>query len=194
MQPMLVVGAHGAQFIKDWLTGTIAERIARKGDRPVLVVKRPVRGPYRRVLVATDFSDQSRQALEFSLRLAPRAKMHILHAYQGIEGQLWRGGFSKAEILRYRHEIAQKSRAQMKNFIRSLAPDRKPVVHLRYGRAPHIITGVARRLRPDLVSVGSAGRTGLPYVLLGSVAEHVLREAACDVLVARSNSSGFKLP
>ena len=50
----------------------------------MLVVKRPVRGPYRRVLVATDFSDQSGQALEFSLRLAPGAKVHILHAYQGI--------------------------------------------------------------------------------------------------------------
>jgi hypothetical protein len=54
---LILVGAHGAQFIKDLLFGTTAEKVVRKGDRPVLVVKRPTRGPYRRVLAATDFSD-----------------------------------------------------------------------------------------------------------------------------------------
>ncbi|MGH7874813.1 MAG: universal stress protein [Candidatus Binatia bacterium] len=192
---MIVVGAHGAQFIKDLLVGTTAEKVVRKGDRPVLVVKRPVHGPYRRVLVAMDFSEQSRKALELGLRLAPGAKFHLLHAYQGVEGQLWRVDFPKSDILRYRRETARRSREQMKDFIRRMGFDAKSMVRLlRYGRAPHVITRAARRLRPDLVCVGSAGRTGLPYILLGSVAEHVLREASCDVLVVRSGTLRFELP
>jgi nucleotide-binding universal stress UspA family protein len=192
---IILVGAHGAQFIKDLLFGTTAEKVVRKGNRSVLVVKRPARGPYRRVLAATDFSEQSRQALKLALRLAPGAKFHLLHAYQGIEGQLWRAGIAKSEILRYRHQLTRQSREQMKVFIRHTGLGDKSIIGLvRYGRAPHVITGVARHLRPDLVCVGSVGRTGLPYILLGSVAEHVLREVSCDVLVARSGSIRFELP
>ena len=186
---IILVGAHGEQFINKLLFGRTAERIVRRGDRPVLVVKRRVRGPYRTVLVPTDFSDQSGQALELAMRVAPSAKYLVLHAYQGIEQQLWRSDFPKRDILRYRREAAKKSREQLKHFIHPRGLDNRFFVRLvRYGRAPQVISSVARRLRPDLVAVGSAGRTGLPYVLLGSVAEHVLREVSCDVLVARSRS------
>ena len=125
---IIVVGAHGAQFIKDLLVGTTAEKVVRKGDRPVLVVKRPVHGPYRRVLVAMDFSEQSRKALELGLRLAPGAKFHLLHAYQGVEEQLWRVDFPKSDILRYRRETARRSREQMKDFIRRMGFDAKSIV------------------------------------------------------------------
>jgi len=65
---------------------------------------------------------------------------------------------------------------------------------LKHGRAPHVITKTTKRLRADLVAVGTTGRTGLPYILLGSVAEHVLRETRCDVLVARAEDVRFELP
>lgn len=192
---LILVGAHGAQFIKDLLVGTTMEKIVRKGDRPVLAVKRPVRAPYHRVLVATDFSDPSRQALRLGLRLAPGAKIYLLHAYQGLEGQLWRADMTKSQILRYRHRVAQQSREQMKDFIRRMDLNGRSIVRLlRYGRAPHVITAAAQRLRPELVCVGSVGRTGVPQILLGSVAEHVLREVSCDILVARSGSLSFELP
>lgn len=186
---IILVGAHGEQFINKLLFGRTAERIVRRGDRPVLVVKQRVRGPYRTVLVPTDFSDQSGQALELAMRVAPSAKYLVLHAYQGIEQQLWRSDFPKRDILRYRREAAKKSREQLKHFIHQRDLDNRLFVRLvRYGRVPQVISSVARRLSPDLIAVGSAGRTGLPYVLLGSVAEHVLREVSCDVLVARSRS------
>ena len=192
---LILVGAHGAQFIKDLLVGTTMEKIVRKGDRPVLAVKRPVRAPYHRVLVATDFSDPSRQALRLGLRLAPGARIYLLHAYQGLEGQLWRADMTKSQILRYRQRVAQQSREQMKDFIRRMDLNGRLIVRLlRYGRAPHVITAAAQRLRPELVCVGSVGRTGLPQILLGSVAEHVLREVSCDILVARSGSLTFELP
>jgi nucleotide-binding universal stress UspA family protein len=83
----------------------------------------------------------------------------------------------------------------MKDFIRRMDLNGRSIVRLlRYGRAPHVITAAAQRLRPELICVGSVGRTGLPQILLGSVAEHVLREVSCDILVARSGSLTFELP
>ena len=104
--------AHGAQFIKDLLLGPTVKKIVRKGDRPVSVVKWSVRIAYRRILVATDFSDQSGQALKLAIRVAPRARYHLLHAYQGGEEQLSRAGITKPEILHYRHQLARESREQ----------------------------------------------------------------------------------
>ena len=184
---IILVGAHGERSINKLLFGTTAEKTVRRGDRPVIVVKRRVHAPYRTVLVPTDFSEQSGQALELAMRVAPSAKYLLLHAYHGIEQQLWRSDFRKSAILRYRRELAKQSGEQMKHFIRQRGVDDQSLVRLlRYGRAPQVISSVTRRLRPDLVAVGSAGRTGLSHVLLGSVAEHVLREASCDVLVAQS--------
>jgi nucleotide-binding universal stress UspA family protein len=184
---IILVGAHGAQFVKDLLFGTTAEKIVRSGDCPVWIVKRPVRGRYRRVLVATDFSEQSGRALTLAMRIAPGAKCHLLHVYQGFEEQLWRAGVPKAKILRYRHQLALQSREQMKVFMDRLGLSARSVIRLlRYGRARHVIVETVRRLRPDLVCLGSEGKTGLPYIFLGSVAESALREVSCDVLVARS--------
>src|SRR4030066_2328266 len=74
--------SHGRGELKDWLLGTTAERVVRKGDRPVLVVKRPPEGPYRHVLVAVDFSDTSHRALALAAHLAPGAHLTLLHAYE----------------------------------------------------------------------------------------------------------------
>ena len=192
---LIVLGAHGADFIKDLFLGTTAEKIVRKGDRPVLVVKRALQGPYRQVLIPVDFSEHSRQAVELALRLAPRAEFYILHAYQGSAGQLWRADFTKSKIMRYRRQLAKERRKEMEQFLGRVDYGGKRIKRLlRHGRASHVIAGVARRLRADLVSVGTVGRTGLPYILLGSVAEHVLREVSCDVLVVRPGPSCFERP
>ena len=45
-----------------------------------------------------------------------------------------------------------------------------------------------------MVAIGTRGLTGLPYVLLGSVAEHVLREKGCNVLAVRPDAFRFELP
>jgi nucleotide-binding universal stress UspA family protein len=192
---IVVLGAHGEHFLKDLLLGTTAEKVVRKGDCPVLVVKRAAHGPYRRVLAAVDFSEDSRQALALALRLAPRAKFYIVHAFQGPERQLWRADVTKARIARHRRQLAKERRQEMEEFLGRMKGGDKPMRRLLgYGRASHVITAFARRLRADLVSVGTMGRTGLPYILLGSVAEHVIREASCDVLAVRSGPSRFQLP
>ena len=122
--------------------------------------------------------------MKLAFRLAPTAEFHFRHAYQGFEGQLWRGDFTSSEIKNYRYELAKEKREEMKVFLRGIDCDGKPVGHLlRYGRASQVITGVARP---------AARRSGVRWY--GSVAEHVLRESRCDVLIVRSGSSRFELP
>ncbi len=56
------------------------------------------------------------------------------------------------------------------------------------------IPAAAKARRADLVAVGTSGLSGLRYVLLGSVAEHVLREAPADVLAVPPPVRTFELP
>ncbi len=192
---LIVAGAHGANVVADLFLRTTAGKIVRKGDRPVLVVKRTTRGPYRRVLVPVDFSHNSRQALELALRLAPGAEFHVLHAYQGLERQLWRTDVRPSKIMRYRQQLAKKTRQEMDGFLSNVDCGGKRISRgIWYGQAPHMITLVAQRLEADLVVVGTAGRTGLRYILLGSVAEHVMREVSSDVLVVPSVRSCIEIP
>ncbi|MGE0682082.1 MAG: universal stress protein [Candidatus Binatia bacterium] len=192
---LIIVGAHGAHFIKDVFFGTTAQKIVRKGDRPVLVVKQTPQGSYRRVLVTVDFSEDSRLALELALQLAPRAEVHILHVYHGFEDQLRRGGATASELMRSRRQWVQSARQELETFLREVnCRDRSVSRILKYGRAPDVIVKTAKRLRADLIAVGTTGRSGLPYILLGSVAEHVLREVKSDVLVTRSGPVHFELP
>ena len=104
-------------------------------------------------------------------------------------------GITASGIMRYRAQVARQARHEMEEFMRTIHRGRKPIRReVCSGRPGREITTVARRLRADLVAVGTAGRTGIPYILLGSVAEHVMREAPCDVLVTRSRSLPFELP
>ena len=63
-----------------------------------------------------------------------------------------------------------------------------------FGYPPAIIRKVAEKSQVDLAMVGAHGRTSLRHVLLGSTAEHALRELECDVLVVRSGERSFELP
>jgi nucleotide-binding universal stress UspA family protein len=192
---LTIVGAHGAQFLKDLFFGTTAEKIVRKGACPVLVARQTTQEPYRRIVVAVDFSSDSRAALKLALQVAPQAKYHVLYVYQGFEGQLRRGGLAETEIARHRKQWTKHAQQELETFLRDIDCHGRFVKRIvKEGRPAYVIPKTARRLRADLVAVGTTGRTGLPYLLLGSVAEHVLREVKCDVLVVRSGPIHFELP
>jgi universal stress protein E len=184
---LIVAGDHGVNLLADLIRPGTAERLVRQGDRPVLVVKRTARGPYRRVLVPVDFSEHSRGVLEYARWLAPDAEFHVLHAYEGIERQLWRTDLRKSEIMRYQRESAKHAGQAMKAFLDRIdGKSNKLRPEIGFGRAPHVTSMVSNRLCPDLVVIGNNGRRGLPHLLLGSVTQHVMREVQCDVLVVPS--------
>jgi nucleotide-binding universal stress UspA family protein len=193
---LIVLGAHGGGFLRELLFGTTAERVIRKGDRPVLVVKRASVRPYRHVLVAVDFSETSRRALVAAAQLAPHARFQLLHAYEvSYEARLRAAGAREAEIRRLHDHYRDKARAQLEELIEASGLDRARVsASLRRGHPAAVIRRALAVDRVDLVAIGTHGLAGLRYILLGSVAEHVLREAPSDVLVVRPTRLDFALP
>lgn len=193
---LIVIGAHGNHSFKDYLIGTTAEKLARKAGIPLLVVKQPPQKPYRRMLVATDFSTASYQAMETALSIAPQASVEIVHVY-GFwgEGRLSMAGANREELELYRQQARNSSIALLHEWMEGFDLNGRHVEqHLLQGHPASVIARLAAERQADLVVMGTSGRSGLPYILLGSVAEQALRTIPCDTLVARPSGFRFELP
>jgi nucleotide-binding universal stress UspA family protein len=182
---LIVIGAHGQHLLRDNLLGTTAENLIRKAGIPVLVVKQPVHANYRRVLVPTDFSDESRKALLAAGTLAPAASIDLLHVY-GIEGEeqlgMARAGEEASKRFRQRTEIW--AMTSMDEWQRGINLGQHSVEqHVRKGYAPSAIAQFAKERRHDLVAMGAHGSAGHSHLLLGSVTESALRTVHSDILI-----------
>ncbi len=144
----------------------------------------------RRILVPVDFSPSSRAALEFAGYLADRtgASVDVLHvweppAYVGADSL---GMFPAAPAQplwdRTRGEVMR----EMEHFLGRRDP-KAPAISARVeaGEPSDTILHVAKESGADLIVMGTHGRTGLSRLLIGSVAEAVLRRSSCPVLTIR---------
>lgn len=182
----LIVVAHERRSLRGRLFGTLSEQLARQGRMPVLVVNRKPEGPYRKVMVAVDFSESSGAAMEQALRLNGGAELKVLHIYDTSYALVLRQATGKAEdIVRYEH--AQRDEAEEK-LTRFLEPWHRFDVALspllNSGDPIREVVRVATRCGADLLVVGQHGFLNTAHSLLGSVSEAALRNARCDVLVA----------
>lgn len=178
---LIVVGRHGHRTFAGALIGSTANHVFRKGDVPILIVSGAPDGAYRRPMVAVDLSDTSRRALELALRVIdPQAEpIEIVHSWSVAAGgdPEERHGTALARFLAEFGDAAARWH-----------------VIVRQGDARAVILAEAARRRTDLLVLGTRGRSGLAHILVGSVAEAVVRAAPCDVLVARAAQREFRLP
>lgn len=193
---LIVVAAHGKHALRNLFIGTTTERVVRKGEFPVLVVKKNPRTPYRRVVVPTDFSDAAGQALSTAMNLFPDAQIDLLHVYT-----LWGEGYQTSAPIRdsqqshYQREMRSRASSAMAAWLRHFGLDDQRIrQHIRHGRPGTLIPKVAKELAADLVAMGTTGCSGLSCVLLGSVAEHALWQVPCDLLTVRPTGFRFELP
>lgn len=137
--------------------------------------------PKKKVVVPIDFSDQSFEALTTALELVDDPShvlvVHVLQELSPMEpGEMWRTVDHESRI---RHTMQALRERLAKDGHESVSTD---VV---LGDAGHEITGLAERADADLIVLTSHGRTGIKRLLIGSVAERVIRLAHCPVLVLR---------
>jgi universal stress protein A len=154
-----------------------------------------------RVLVPTDFSPSSRAALEYATFLARelRAELSVLHVWEppGYVGPdtlaLLPIAAAQQDWDRTRADVVR----QVEQFLGTI-PARPGHVSVRVeaGEPSDTILQIAKELGADLIVMGTHGRTGLSRLLIGSVAEAVLRRSACPVLTIRvhSNTSRDSVP
>lgn len=182
---LLLLGAHGQSPLRDFILGTTAERLLRRVDVPVLVVRRAPAGGWRRVLVPLDLTGDGLPALELALRVAPGAEVTPLHVYDvPFEGKLRLAGVDDDE-LRAHAERTQREAAQALAGLVGRCADAARLAPplVQRGDAAARILETARGDDSDLVVIGPHAHGALDR-LLGSVARHVLADVECDVLVA----------
>jgi nucleotide-binding universal stress UspA family protein len=183
---LLVLGAHGCHPIRALALGTTSQRLLSKVRQPVLVVKRKAERPYQRVLVATDFSPNSRQGLQYGQIVAPQALIYLVHVFEPLfERKMISAGASDEVVEEYRIEAHREAEAEMTRFIDEVGADCRKLVRLvEHGHAPGKLPEIAHKWAPDLIIVGKHGRSRVEEFLLGSVTLHILAQSRCDVLVA----------
>lgn len=135
---------------------------------------------FRNILFLTDFSLCSDSALPYARAIADRysATVHVVHVV-GKERMIGPLRIPYADV----EAESQAARLAMDNLTRSEAF--KGVLCTQYveqGQVLEVVCKLVSRLRTDLIILGTHGRRGLKYVVLGSLAEQVFRHAACPVL------------
>ncbi len=183
---LLVLGARGTDFIRQWLLGATAERLLRKVRRPILAVKQPPREQYRKVLVPIDFSAWSLGAVRLARAVAPTAELTLMHAFElPYEGKLRHAFVDEDVILGHRIAARQDATSRFRQFAADAGISgsawRTAVIH---GDASLRVLEQEEELGADLIVLGKHGAGMTEELLLGSVTKHVLAHARCDVLTA----------
>jgi universal stress protein A len=143
---------------------------------------------FRRILHATDFSKASRPALAKAIALARqnRTPLLIAHALPPLVVTVGEGFVSPGTYDVIDRSARQHASKQFKARVgRAKRAGVRATALLLDGTPQEQIPRAARRVHADLIVIGTHGRSGLSKVLLGSVAERVVRFAPCPVLTVR---------
>ncbi|AHY48229.1 Universal stress protein family (plasmid) [Rubrobacter radiotolerans] len=147
---------------------------------------KPEKTELRRILLATDGSEDARLATVAAVDLANRsgAKLHLVHVFEFIPPREF-----VSLALRVRSPFASQKEGERTieeavSLVREVG-GRVQEAHLRMGSPPDGVLSVAGKIGADLIVIGSRGLGGVKRLLMGSVSERVVQHASCPVLVLR---------
>ena len=187
---LLVLGAHSTVDAYRNMGYTAAAAI-RKATAPVLAVHRSGGGPFRRILIATDFSETSRLALAHGMRLADidGASVEILHVYSDPWGHGAEPEWHRQSLPDFANQYAERVCETSRNWAAATLHE-FPSVRVEHFALRHNSTGEgiverAAAINADLIAIGTKGSTNLRYIFLGSTAERILRGVPCSVLAVK---------
>jgi universal stress protein E len=182
---LIVMGAHRKQFLRDIFVGTTVERVIRTGPCPVLMANGEAETPYRTALAAVDMSEPSAHAIRTgtSLGLLNGAKLTLIHAFLPLAKGKMSFAVSKDRLEEYVLSERRRAADEMSAFLATNAmPEHQRSMIIEEGTPVQVISSVVQRLHPDLLVIGTRGRSGIANALLGSVTEEVLRSLDLDIL------------
>lgn len=183
---LLVIGPARYNSFGDYFMGTAVDYVLRNTTRPVLIVKKRVRGAFDQIVAGTDFSAGSAHAIIEAAKLFPEAKIHITHAWHVPFEGFQRDGY-----------VADETEAEHANalaaFVNTLM-EREPGL-------PEITSGLIRggpfdavrdgleRYPDALVVLGSHGASGFKEATIGSNTGDILRFVDADMLVVNTKAA-----
>jgi nucleotide-binding universal stress UspA family protein len=198
---LIVLSTRGHTGLKRVLLGSTAERVVRFASRPVLVVRRRGRNGraaartaaelhIRKILAPVDFSECSMAGAMYAAFLGKAfgAKLCLLHVVQPpapILVDRVSVDLSSIDSLNLKNARLDMEAFGKLDFLRDI----KCAMEVRTGYPVDQICSETKQNDVDLVVISTHGRTGFNRMLLGSVAEHVVRYAECPVMVVPSPPS-----
>ncbi len=191
---LIVIGTQGRGPVARMILGSVADRVLSEATCPVIVTKAPKgtvkhprskRKPLARILFPTDFSDTARKALDRAIALTEDmdAELHVVHVVDDtlisthVEQE-------RAVILK---DLRRHALDQMRNEMPAeLLQNFETIAAVKRGDPGKQIAAYAETHGCDMIVMGSHGRTGVGRLLLGSVADKVVRRAKCPVFIERA--------
>jgi nucleotide-binding universal stress UspA family protein len=189
---LLTIATHGRTGFSRVLLGSVAERVVRQAPCPVLSARAPslkAHSTPRRVLVPVDYSPFSRSALSYAEFLARTfgAELDVVHVWD-------RPTYISDDTVIHDRDgkrmsltemIVENAEHEMQQFLRETRPTKEgllPKHRLLSGEPVSTLLSEIEKGSHDLVVVGTQGRTGLKHLLLGSVAERLVRLSTVAVV------------
>lgn len=153
----------------------------------------------KNILVATDFGEAADNALTYGRALARAfgATLHVLHVTDDIYRQTLGGdAYSETLYTDVQRDIETAARARLHQLVIDNDPDPLPTrtVVMTSNAPADTIVAYAKDAGIDLVVLGTHGRGAVAHLLVGSVAERVVRTAPCPVLTVRHHEHEFVTP
>ena len=185
LEPDLVVmGTHGRTGLNHLLIGSVAEKVLRHVPVNLLALNKKaplIRAAraFERILVPVDFSEFSKRALEMAVNLlVPAGELHVVHVVASpIHPSFYAGGVT--QLFQVDPELPKRIHDRIGEWLEG-----QPVTSIvvREGDVYAEIEDIRKNVDPQLVVMGTRGLTGLDHLLVGSVAEKMVRISEIPVL------------
>jgi len=183
---LIVMGSHRKQLLLDIFVGTTIERVIRKGSFPVLMVNHEAQRKYDKVVAAVDMSDASANAVGVALStgLISDKGATLLHAFVAVaQGKLSVAGTDQHSIDSYIASERQRALDEVAAFL--VANDLRRIrwtLRVEEGGPGEVISRAVAQMHPDLLVMGTEGRSALRKLLIASVTDEALRSLNVDIL------------
>ncbi len=151
----------------------------------------------KNILVPTDFSEASACALRYGKALARAfdACLHLVHVVEDLTVSAWTSDVYVATLPAIREEVEKDAIEQLGRLVPPIEREALGARLLLLSGSPFLeIVRYARTHQIDLIVMGTHGRGPVAHMLLGSVAEKVVRKAPCPVLTVRHPQHEFVMP
>ncbi len=185
---LVAIGSHGHKPLSQWILGSVADKVTKMAACPVLAVRQGSKNRdslkyYNRLLVGSDFSPNSKKALEMAAALASaKTQIDLLHviddsflAHYGTSGMA-----SLMPVLQHR------ASETLAHFAQDVLPEKINCSRvLEIGPVSDKIIEYAHNHHADMIIIGQRSRFTDEPIMLGSVSDHLVRQSKIPVLVVK---------
>jgi nucleotide-binding universal stress UspA family protein len=152
------------------------------------MVKDKPKGDYKNIIAGCDFSNSSKESFYLSLEISKNATINLIHACtfsdtsRGHKIEAYAGDIFESIEAEQLEKFVQASAKTLKKF---KIPTKKLIYKTIKGSPQDILTNEVKKSKADLLAIGVHSRAGFINSKLGGVAEDILANPPCDILIAQ---------